>query len=86
MGLFFIFFSKINTSIKTLGIQAKFFTLDQNIGISLQCILTKFDVSTPFQFPNIAVQNLQFFYQFSDAILSVFSKRLSFGKLKAYIY
>ena len=39
------------------GIQVKFFTLNQNVGISLKRILAKFEVSTPFRFWDIAVQN-----------------------------
>ena len=33
------------------------FTLDQNVEICLKCILTKFEVSTPSRFQDIAVQN-----------------------------
>ena len=37
--------------------KSSFFTLDQNVGISLICILTKFKLSSPSRFQDIAVQN-----------------------------
>ena len=37
------------------GIQVKFFTVDRNVGKSLQCILTKFELSTSCRFQDIAV-------------------------------
>ena len=39
------------------GIQVKCFTLDQNVGICLKRILTKFEVSTSSRFQDITVQN-----------------------------
>ena len=39
------------------GHSSQVFTLDQNLGICLKCILTKFEVSTASRFPDIAVQN-----------------------------
>ena len=53
------------------GIEVKIFTLNQNVRICLKCILTKFELSTPFRFQNIAVQNWPFYAYFTVAILSV---------------
>ena len=39
------------------GIQVEFFTIDQNIGKSLKCIFTKFELSSSCRFQNIAVQS-----------------------------
>ena len=61
---------RLVTSLKK-GIQVKFFTLDQDVGISLKCILTKFKISMPFCFQDIVVQNWMFSTYCSVAILSV---------------
>ena len=53
------------------GIQVKFFTVDQNVWISLACILTKFELSVFCRFQDIAVQSQQFSSYFSFAILPV---------------
>ena len=51
-------FFLINTFPTTLKhIQVKFFSLDQNVGISLKRILTKFEASTPSRFQDFTVQN-----------------------------
>ena len=39
------------------GIQVKFFTVDQKVGKSLKCILTKFELSTSYRFQDVAVQS-----------------------------
>ena len=39
------------------GIQLKFFMLDQNVKICLKYNLTKFEISSPCGFQDIAVQN-----------------------------
>ena len=39
------------------GIHVKFFTLDQNVGIKLKCILTIFGLFTSCRFQDIAVQS-----------------------------
>ena len=46
----------------------KFSTVDQNVGISLKCILSKFELSTSGCFQDIAVQSYQFSSKFSVAI------------------
>ena len=39
------------------GIQFKFYILDQNVGISPECILTNFEVFALSRFQHVAVQN-----------------------------
>ena len=50
------------------GIQAKFFTADQNFGKRLKYILTKFELFTSCRIQDIAVQKAQFFSYFCVAI------------------
>ena len=52
---FSIEISKLKIFLK--DIQVKFFTLDQNVGISLKFIVTKFEISTPSRFQDNAIQN-----------------------------
>ena len=54
---FYLFFVFQQHNLLLKGIQVKFFTLDQNIGIWLRCVLTKVKLSTPSRFQDIAVQN-----------------------------
>ena len=39
------------------GMQLKFFSVDQNVGVSLKSFVTKTEISAPFCFQDIAVQN-----------------------------
>ena len=64
------------------GIQVKFFALDQNVGICLKCILTKFEVSTHSRFQDIAVwiQPFSTSRYFGVAISSVLWQKINFEK------
>ena len=48
---------KIVLSALKRAFKSGFFTLDQNVGICLKCILTKFEVSTSSRYQDIALQN-----------------------------
>ena len=64
------------------GHLVKFFTVDQNVEESLECIFTKFELFTLRCFQDIAVQSEQFSSYFRVTILPVYrDKKLPFGKL-----
>ena len=60
--------------------------VDQNVGVSRKCILTKFELSTSRRFQGISVQYPQFSVNFRVVILSAFWKTIDFWKTRLRLF